>query len=411
MKAREEFASTCLDIYDQVNFIPVSGCGSRLYDKYGTEVIDLAGGIAVNALGHAHPKLIEALNRQAQQLWHVSNIMVNQPALDLAKVLVRNTCFDKAFICNSGTEAVEAGLKLARRYALINFGREKHKIVSFKNSFHGRTLFAVSAGGQSKYSEEYAPLPGGIEHGVFNDLTNAEKLINQETAVVIVEPIQAEGGVVPATAEFLYGLRQLCNKNNAILMFDEVQTGVGRTGKLFAYQHYEVEPDIISLAKALGGGFPIGAILVKDKFRSGFGIGSHGTTFGGNPLASAVANAVLEIINTPDILAGVLKRSEIFKSKLQQINVELDIYRDIRGLGLLIGAELKPKYQGKAREIMNLGFEHGVATLIASPNVTRFTPSLIIPQEDIHIGLDRVYQALKQFKVKYSKDKCPEIKN
>ncbi|MFN7094709.1 MAG: acetylornithine/succinylornithine family transaminase, partial [Burkholderiales bacterium] len=350
------------------------------------------------ALGQSHPQLIAALTEQAQRLWHVSNIMVNQPAVELGKKLLAHTCFDKVFLCNSGTEAVEAGLKLARRYASINYGKHKNKIVSFINSFHGRTLFAVSVGGQRKYSEDFAPLPDGISHGIFNDCVNLDQLIDADTAVVIVEPIQAEGGVIPAKAEFLVKLRQLCDKFNVILMFDEVQTGMGRTGKLFAYQHYAVEPDIISIAKALGGGLPIGAILVKQQFSSGFTIGSHGSTFGGNPLVCAVANVALDIINTPETLCGVNERNQLFTEKLTAINGELEIYQAIRGQGLLIGAELQQSYQGRAREIMQLGFKYGVATLNASPNVTRFTPSLIIPSEDICLGLDRFAQALREFK-------------
>lgn len=398
MNLRQEYPNYFLDIYGQVDFVPVRGIGSRLYDSNDQEVIDFAGGIAVNALGHAHPQMIAALTNQAQKLWHVSNIMVNQPAVELGKALVNASDFDKVFICNSGTEAVEAGLKLARRYSLVNFGAHKHKIVSFKNSFHGRTLFAVSAGGQSKYSADFAPLPEGIVHGEFNDLASAEELIDENTAVVIVEVIQAEGGIIQASTEFLLKLRELCNKHQAILMFDEVQTGIGRTGKLFAYQHYPIQPDLISIAKALGGGFPIGAILVKEKFSSGFTIGSHGTTFGGNPLACAVALSVFNIINTSEVLMGVTQREQIFREQLDELNQEFDLFAEIRGQGLLIGAALKPQYHGRAREIMNLGFAHGVALLNASPNVIRFTPSLIIPEEDIILGMNHFKTALHKFK-------------
>lgn len=397
MNSRQNFAQYCLDIYAQVDFAPTHGIGSRLYDADNREVIDLAGGIAVNALGHAHPQMIAALNQQAQKLWHTSNIMVNQPALQLAQNLVENSCFDKVFLCNSGTEAVEAGLKLARRFARENYGANKHNIISFKNSFHGRTLFAVSTGGQSQYSQDFVPLPKGIIHGIYNDLVSAEELIDENTAVVIIEPIQAEGGIIAADLEFILKLRTLCDKYNAILMFDEVQTGIGRTGKLFAYQHFPIEPDLISLAKALGGGFPIGAILVKEKFSSGFAVGSHGSTFGGNPLACAVANCVFNIIKTPEVLDGVSLRGELIKAQLSQINSELNVYSEIRGLGLLIGASLTPEYNGRAKEIMLAGFEQNVASLIASANVTRFTPSLIIPEVDIHLGLARFQQALHSF--------------
>lgn len=394
MYTRQDYSKYFLDIYGQVDFMPISAKGSRMYGADGSEVVDFAAGIAVNSLGHCHPELIEALNVQAQKLWHVSNIMVNHPALELGKLLTENSCCDKAFICNSGTEAIEAALKLARRYNLKTFGKDKHKIISFENSFHGRTLFAVSSGGQSKYSEDFAPLPPGITHAEYNNFASIEAMIDETTAAVIVEPIQAEGGIIPATPEFLQKLRQLCDKHQVILIFDEVQTGVGRTGKLFAYQHYDIEPDIICLAKALGCGFPIGAILVKEKYTSGFDVGSHGTTFGGNPLACAVATKAFSIINTPEVLNGVKQKAQLFRQHLEEINEKLGIYQEIRGKGLLIGMELKDKYAGQAKEIMQAGFNNGVATLIASPNVTRFTPSLIIPEEDINIGCERFLNGL-----------------
>lgn len=394
MYTRQDYDKYFLDIYGQVDFMPVSAKGSRMYDTDGREVIDFAAGIAVNSLGHCHPELIAALTAQAQQLWHVSNIMVNQPALELGKLLTENSCCDKAFICNSGTEAIEAALKLARRYNLKAFGKDKHKIISFENSFHGRTLFAVSSGGQSKYSEDFAPLPPGITHAEYNNLASIEAMIDDTTAAVIVEPIQAEGGVIPATSGFLQKLRELCDKHQAILIFDEVQTGIGRTGKLFAYQHYNVEPDIICLAKALGCGFPIGAILVKEKYTSGFDVGSHGTTFGGNPLACAVATKAFSIINTPEVLNGVKQKAQLFRKHIEEINNKLEVYKEIRGKGLLIGMELNDKYAGRAKEIMQAGFNNGVATLIASPNVTRSTPSLIIPEEDIQLGCQRFLNGL-----------------
>ncbi len=396
MNIRQDYSKYFLDIYGQVDFVPISAQGSRMYGHDGKEVIDFAAGIAVNSLGHCHPKLVEVLTLQAQKLWHVSNIMVNEPALKLGKLLTENSCCDKAFICNSGTEAIEAGLKLARRHALKNYSKDKHKIVSFKNSFHGRTLLAVSAGGQSKYSEDFAPLPPGIEHAEYNNIESVESVIDETTAAVIIEPIQAEGGIIPATPEFLKHVRKLCDKHQAILIFDEVQTGIGRTGKLFAYQHYDVEPDIICLAKALGCGFPIGAILVKDKYVSGFELGSHGTTFGGNPLACAVAITAFSIINNSSVLDKVNEKALIFKKHLEEINNKLNIYREIRGKGLLIGLELNDKYTGRAKEIMLNGFNYGIATLIASPNVSRFTPSLIISDSDIELGCEKFSVALNK---------------
>lgn len=397
MNIREEYDNYFLGTYNQFGFVPDYGVGSRLYDKNGFEVIDFAAGIAVNSLGVAHPKLITALETQAKKVWHLSNSLVNEPEVHLAKKLVELTCFDKIFLCNSGTEAVESALKLARRYARINFGPQKNKVVAFYNSFHGRTLFAVSTGGQKKYSEDFAPLPSGIVHGHFNDVNGLDALIDDDTAIVITEPVQAEGGVVPATQEFMQKLREKCDQHNAVLAFDEVQTGVGRTGKLYAYEHYGVEPDIIATAKGLGGGFPIGAILVKDKLKDGFGVGSHGTTFGGNPLASSVANAVLDIVATKEVLEGVEKRHKLFVDGLREINTKLNVYSDIRGVGLLIGAELNDQYKGLARELIGCGLNRGVWVLNASLNVTRIVPSLIIPEADIAEGLKRFQLALEDF--------------
>lgn len=398
MNLREQYDNYFLNVYGQVGFIPVAGSGSRLFGADGGEVIDFSGGIAVNALGHAHPELIEALTEQACKLWHVGNTMVNQPAVLLGKLLIENSCFDKAFFCNSGSEAVEAGLKLARRYALKNYGKDKHTILAFKKSFHGRSLFSVSVSGQTKLSEDFAPLPPGIKHATFNEISDLERLIDANTAAVIVEPMQAEGGCLPAKKEFLARLRALCDRHAAILIFDEVQTGIGRTGKLFAYKHYDITPDAIAIAKALGGGFPIGALLVKDKFSTGFTQGMHGSTFGGNPLACAVAHKALSLILAPGHLSGVLSRAQIFKQLLEKINKELKMFSEIRMLGLLIGAELQPKYKGLARKIMHHGFKEGVAVLMASDNVMRLAPSHIISHEDIYQGMECLYKTLVHIK-------------
>ncbi|HRM42036.1 MAG TPA: acetylornithine/succinylornithine family transaminase, partial [Escherichia coli] len=269
-----------------------------------------AGGIAVNALGHAHPELREALNEQASKFWHTGNGYTNEPVLRLAKKLIDATFADRVFFCNSGAEANEAALKLARKFAHDRYGSHKSGIVAFKNAFHGRTLFTVSAGGQPAYSQDFAPLPADIRHAAYNDINSASALIDDSTCAVIVEPIQGEGGVVPASNAFLQGLRELCNRHNALLIFDEVQTGVGRTGELYAYMHYGVTPDLLTTAKALGGGFPVGALLATEECARVMTVGTHGTTYGGNPLASAVAGKVLDLINTPEMLNGVKQRHD-----------------------------------------------------------------------------------------------------
>ena len=396
---RQDFDKYIIPMFAPAPFIPVKGEGSTVWDQTGKSYIDFAGGIAVNALGHAHPVVKAALIEQANQLWHIGNGYTNEPVLALAKQLVDATFADKVFFCNSGAEANEAALKLARKYAHDAVGTEKvaaekNEIVAFNNAFHGRTLFTVSAGGQPKYSKDFAPLPGGIRHVAYNDLDAAKAIISDKTCAVIVEPIQGEGGVIPADPQFLQGLRALCDQFNAVLIFDEVQTGVGRTGSLYSYMQYGVVPDVLSTAKALGGGFPIGAILTTDKFAKALSVGSHGTTYGGNPLASAVAGKVLSIINTPEVLDGVAQRHQWFIDGLTAINQQYDLFSDIRGAGLLIGCQLTAAYAGQAKAITNAAAEEGLLALIAGPDVVRFAPSLIISEADVQEGLARFARAL-----------------
>lgn len=391
---RQDFNQFMVPVFAPAQFIPVRGQGSRLWDQDDKEYIDFAGGIAVNALGHAHPIAVNALIEQGQKLWHIGNGYTNEPVLALAKQLVDHTFADKVFFCNSGAEANEAALKLARK---IGLSKNKSKIVAFNNAFHGRTLFTVTAGGQPKYSQDFAPLPAGIEHVAFNDLNAAAAVIDDQTCAVIVEPIQGEGGVLPADLEFLKGLRRLCDETGAVLIFDEVQTGVGRTGALYAYMNTGVVPDILTTAKALGGGFPIGAMITTDQYANVFVVGDHGTTYGGNPLACAVAGAVFNFINTADVLDGVKQRSQQFVDELEQLNHTYAVFQEIRGQGLLLGCVLRSEYAGKAKDIVTLAGAEGLLALIAGPNVVRFTPSLVISEQEISEGLQRFGRALAQF--------------
>lgn len=386
---RENFDEWMIPVYAPAPFIPVRGEGSRLWDQQGKEYIDFAGGIAVNALGHAHPELREALNEQASKFWHTGNGYTNEPVLRLAKKLIDATFADRVFFCNSGAEANEAALKLARKFAHDRYGSHKSGIVAFKNAFHGRTLFTVSAGGQPAYSQDFAPLPADIRHAAYNDINSASALIDDSTCAVIVEPIQGEGGVVPASNAFLQGLRELCNRHNALLIFDEVQTGVGRTGELYAYMHYGVTPDLLTTAKALGGGFPVGALLATEECARVMTVGTHGTTYGGNPLASAVAGKVLELINTPEMLNGVKQRHDWFVECLNTINHRYGLFSEVRGLGLLIGCVLNADYAGQAKQISQEAAKAGVMVLIAGGNVVRFAPALNVSEEEVTTGLDR----------------------
>lgn len=374
--------------------IPAKGLGSRVWDTEGREYLDLAGGIAVNALGHCHPVLVQALTEQAHKLWHVSNIYTTEAAQNLAQKLVQHTFADKVFFCNSGAEANEAALKLARKYARDHFGAEKNEIIACVNAFHGRTLFTVSVGGQPKYSQDFAPLPQGITHIPFNDCAALQQAISDKTCAVIIEPIQGESGVLPATDEFLRTARQLCNQYQAALIFDEVQTGMGRTGKLFAYEHSGVLPDILSSAKALGSGFPIGAMLTTNQFAPSFSVGTHGSTFGGNPLACAVAAAAFDLIQDPQTLNHVQQQGEQLLRGLQAIGTETGVFQAVRGQGLLIGAVLAEAYQGRASEITAAALQQGLMILVAGGNVLRFAPSLLLNDEDLALGLEKLRLAI-----------------
>lgn len=390
---REWFEQYLVPTYQPAEFIPVRGEGSRLWDQAGKEYIDLAGGVATNALGHCHPQLVEALIAQASKLWLVSKC-TNEPILRLARAMVKATFADRLFFCNSGAEANEAAFKLARRYSLEHFGPHKSEIISFERSFHGRSLFTVSVGGNQAYSSGFGPTPAQIRHLPFNDLARLEQSISNNTCAVVLEPIQGEGGVIPAEREFMQGVRQLCDRHQALLILDEVQTGMGRTGKLFAYMHHDITPDILTSAKALGGGFPIGAMLAREEVAQAFGEGTHGTTFGGNPLACAIAEQAFALINQPALLSGVVQREQWFRLALEQLQQRHHCFTRIRGQGLLLGAELAPPYQGKARAIVRAATRTGVILLTAGDNVLRFAPALTISQPEIEAGIARLEQAL-----------------
>lgn len=392
---RADFDQVMVPNYAPAAFIPVRGAGSRVWDQSGRELIDFSGGIAVNVLGHAHPALVGALTAQANTLWHVSNVFTNEPALRLAKKLVDATFAERVFFCNSGAEANEAAFKLARRVAFDRFGEEKYEIIAALNSFHGRTLFTVNVGGQSKYSDGFGPKITGITHIPFNDLDALKAAISDKTCAVVLEPIQGEGGVLPAEKAYLQGARELCDKHNALLVFDEVQTGMGRTGELFAYQHYNVTPDILTSAKSLGGGFPIAAMLTTDALAEHLVVGTHGTTYGGNPLACAVANAVIDVVNTPEVLKGVNTKRELFKTRLEQIGQQYGVFTQVRGLGLLIGCVLSDAWKGRAKDIFNAAEKENLMILQAGPDVVRFAPSLVVEDADITEGLDRFERAVK----------------
>jgi acetylornithine/N-succinyldiaminopimelate aminotransferase len=391
---RDLFNDVMVPNYNPSAVIPVRGEGSRVWDQNNNEFIDFAGGIAVNCLGHCHPALVSALKQQGEKIWHLSNVMTNEPALRLAQKMVEATFADKVYFANSGAEANEAALKLARRFALDEHGEEKSQIIAFNKGFHGRTFFTVTVGGQAAYSDGFGPKPGDIMHCDYNDIAAFEALISDKTCAVMMEPLQGEGGIISPTDEFAKKVRELCTKHNALLIFDEVQTGVGRTGDLYAYEGLGVVPDILTTAKALGGGFPIGAMITRTHIAEHLKVGTHGSTYGGNPLACAVAEAAFDTVNTPGVLNGVKEREQLFRDGLNAINEKYNVFSEVRGKGLLIGAVLNDKFEGRARDFLVASANNGLMNLVAGMNVIRFTPSLVIPFEDIKEGLARFEKAV-----------------
>ncbi len=389
-----------LPVYRPRELILERGQGSRLWDRDGNEYVDLAAGIAVCGLGHNDPDLVAALTEQAGKLWHTSNIFYSEPPLRLAEELVNASRFaTRVYLCNSGAEANEAAIKLIRKWATAQGrGPERRTIVTFRGSFHGRTLAAVTATAQPKYHEGYEPLPGGFRYADFNDIAQLEEAMAAgDVAAVMVEPIQGEGGVMPAAEGFLKAVRELCDRHGALLALDEIQCGMGRTGTLFAHWQDGVVPDIVTLAKALGGGFPIGAMLVGPKAAEVMQFGAHGSTFGGNPLAAAVARAALRKLSSPQIAANVQRQSGALRAGLADLNDELGVFSELRGRGLMLGAVLAEAYRGRAGEILNAAAKRGLLLLQAGPDVLRFVPALNIGDDDVVEGLQRLKAGLHEF--------------
>jgi succinylornithine transaminase family protein len=394
---RALFDQVMVPCFAPAPFIPVRGEGSRVWDQDGRMYIDFAGGVAVTALGHCHPAMIRALEAQARTIWHVSNWFTNEPALRLARRLTDATFAERVFFSNSGAEANEAALKLARRYAHDRSGLQRARVVSTLNAFHGRTLFTVTAGGQAKYASGFGPNPEGFTHLRYNDIAALEAEFaarGPEICAVILEPMQGEGGMTPGTPAYLQAARRLCSEHGALLILDEIQSGMGRTGALFSYMQKGIVPDIMTSAKGLGGGFPIGAMLTTAAIASAFSVGVHGTTYGGNPLACAVAGAVFDVINTTEVLDGVKARHALFMEGLRAINTRRRVFRDLRGEGVWIGCELDEPWRGKAADVMNAAGGAGLLLLMAGPDVVRLAPSLVISLDEILEGLARLETAL-----------------
>ncbi|OIJ44229.1 acetylornithine/succinyldiaminopimelate transaminase [Massilia timonae] len=391
--SRQTFDEVLVPTYAPAAMVPVRASGLDLWDQEGKHYLDFTSGIAVTALGHANPEVNEALTKQLNTLWHIGNGYTNEPVLRLASALIDATFAERAFFCNSGAEANEAALKLARKYAHGKFGPHKSRIVSCLSSFHGRTLFTVSVGGQPKYTEGFEPLPQDLSHIPYNDIEAARAAITDDVAAVIVEPIQGEGGVIPGNPDYLKALREFCDKTGALLVFDEVQSGMGRTGSLFAYEQMGVVPDVLTSAKALGNGYPIGAMLTTTEIGQYLAVGTHGTTYGGNPLASSVGLKVLELINRPAFLGRVKEASAKVMANLQQLAADYpNVFGQPRGMGLLIGLPMAEGFKGRSKDYTKLCEKLGLMLLIAGPDVVRLAPALVVSDEQI-VEADRLMRA------------------
>ncbi|NMA69494.1 MAG: acetylornithine transaminase [Desulfitobacterium sp.] len=372
-----------MNTYGRLPMALVKGEGTWVWDQEGKAYLDFVTGLAVNSLGHGHPAVVSAIQCQAEEILHTSNLYWIPQQVSLAEKLVKNSFADKVFFCNSGAEANEGAIKLARKYAKEHYGEDKTEILTLLDSFHGRTLATLTATGQPKYQKGYDPLPAGFSYIPINDLEQLEEKMNDKVAAVIIEPIQGEGGVVPAEKEFLVKARELCDQYNALLIFDEVQVGMGRTGKLFAYEHSGVEPDVMTLAKALGGGVPIGAVLATDKVAAAFKPGDHASTFGGNPLATAVGCAVLNVLTGEGFLEKVQEKSANFRNKLQNLADKYQTGEPIRGEGFILGWPIKRL----GPEIVAAAQAKGLLINFAGGKVLRFLPPLTVSEEELDQGI------------------------
>ncbi len=392
-KILEESGHYVMNTYNRFPLVLRKGRGMHVWSSDGKEYLDFVGGIAVNILGHCHPKVVVALQKQAQRLLHVSNLYHNEPQIKLARLLVEHSFADKVFFCNSGAEANEAAIKLARKYAKENMPGNRFEIITALNSFHGRTLATLTATGQKKFQKGFEPLVPGFRHVEFNDIDALRKAITEETCAVMLEPIQGEGGIKLPSPFYLEQAREVCAEHGMLLILDEVQTGMGRTGKLFAYENFGIEPDIMTLAKGLGGGFPIGAMLATNRVTTAFQPGDHASTFGGNPIVSAAAIANIETIIGKDLLVLATKNGATLKQKLQAVQKDFpQLFTEVRGIGLVLGMEMSRKATSMVTQCVKQGLLIGSA----HENVLRFTPPLIITEADIDQAIEKLRKAVAE---------------
>jgi acetylornithine/N-succinyldiaminopimelate aminotransferase len=372
-----------MNTYSRYPITLVEGKGTKVWDDKGNVYLDFVAGIAVNSLGHCHPALVDAIKNQSEKLIHCSNLYWNENQIQLAKIIAENSFGDKVFFANSGAEANEGAIKLARKYASLKYGSKRYKVISAKNSFHGRTFGALTATGQEKYHKGFGPLLSGFKYVPFNDIDALKETIDDEVCAIMLEVVQGEGGIHEATPEYIKAVREICDENDILFIIDEVQTGIGRTGKLFGYEHYGITPDIMTLAKGLGGGFPIGAIVAKED-KAVFQPGDHASTFGGNPLACAAGIAVMNEITKTGFLESIVKKGEYFKEKLKNLKEKHSVIKEIRGKGLMIGCQMDMKEAG---DIVTKAMEKGLLINCISHNVLRFVPPLTVTEEEIDTAI------------------------
>ena len=389
IELRGEYDNVMLPNYSPANFVPKKAEGSLVWDQDDKEYIDFGGGIAVNSLGHSHPSLIKALTDQSKKIWHLSNYLTNEPAIKLANKLTELTFAENVFFSNSGSEANEAAIKIARKYHSSR-NENRNEIVSFQNSFHGRSLLNISLGSSEMHRNGFEPLMPGIKHGVFNDLSGLDELITEQTAAVILEPVQGEAGVFKATNDFMTKLNEVTSKKGALLIIDEVQSGVGRMGSLYGYMNYNIQPDIVTSAKGLGGGIPIGATLTTRIIGESMQPGTHGSTFGGNPIACAVAHEELNIVSDEEFLNEVSEKEKLFLNLLSELKNH-GVFSDIRSAGLWIGCDLVEK---SANEVLDKAYEQGLILVSAGSNCLRLAPALNISNSEIEKGVEILKQVL-----------------
>jgi len=394
-KLIEQSSKYLCNTYNRYPVVFSKGKGCKLWDVEGKEYLDFVAGLAVCNLGHCHPNVVAAIQGQAERLIHVSNYYHNEPMIELARLLCENSFAEKVFFCNSGAEANEAAIKLARKYAKENLGLEKFEIITMLKSFHGRTMATITATGQERFHKGFEPLLEGFKYVPYNDLEALRGAISERTCAIMMEPIQGEGGVNVPSKEYIQELRKLCNEQGILLIFDEVQTGIGRTGKLFAYEHFGIEPDVMTLAKGLANGVPIGAMLTKDKFASAFVPGTHASTFGGNPLATAAAVAVLRTIENENIIENCQMIGGYLVNRLKGLQKGFDFIKDVRGMGLLIGMELS----FDAGDIVKKCMERGILINYTNGNILRFIPPLIVTADEVDLlinTLEEIFMGLKK---------------